>query len=133
MELRNLLSNRSWIEKFKFYYSTLFFAALILLSIGFLSYKSIIKGSSKELYTIATIVGVYSTSKDYGRTYEYVVSGVTYRGQCTTDDCAKLGIGRRYIVRFWSKRHNWSDLLTNKPVVTDIVPPKEGWQTLPIF
>jgi hypothetical protein len=131
MVQKMLSINKSTIERLKFYFSVFFFAILIFMSIFFMAYKSIVKGMSKELYTIATIVDIYSTSKDYGRTYEYVVNDVKYMGHCTTDDCAKLKIGEKYLVKFWSKRHNWSYLLTDNHINTKLETPSGGWETPP--
>jgi len=103
---------------------------IIGISIAAIVYKYYI-GTTSYVYSLGTIVEFYKPAKGGKRVkFSYNFKGKEYEGTSNYSDY-NIEEGEIYIIKIYIENPYLADILLDKPVNSNIKPPKEGWQEIP--
>lgn len=97
----------------------------------YLTYKTVIVTTSEVKYTIATVVGLESTSKKSGVRFEYNAKEVLRSERCFTKECSRNRIvGTKFLILYYLDDPSIYEVL-GKVSNQNVEVPKNGWSEYP--
>lgn len=103
---------------------------IVLFTFYQIAYPIYVKNSSEPVYTIAYAFAKYSSSKDYGKTMKYYVSGKEYFDNCVSRDCKGIEVGTGLVIKYWPKDPSVIEYIEGYMVSKFIDCPEGGWSSL---